>query len=125
MSLNTLRTITIYGKKATRKYLPFIYREIKHLYQKFLSLLFSNNLHALAYIFRTDKLGDHDYIEKYVAHFSPLKNKKNTILEIGIGGYSGQLTGGNSLRMWKHYFKNSHIACVDTWKGSHEQNETL
>ena len=125
MSLNTLRTITIYGKKATRKYLPFIYREIKYLYQKCLSVLCSNNLHALAYIFRTDKLGDHDYIEKYVAHFSPLKNKKNTILEIGIGGYSGQLTGGSSLRMWKHYFKKSQIYGIDIHDKSHVEEHRI
>lgn len=125
MSLNTVRNITIYGKNVTRKYLPFIYQEIKFLYQTVLSHLYSNNLYTLAHIFRTDKLGDHDYIEKYVSHFSPLKNKRNTILEIGIGGYSSQLAGGNSLRMWKHYFKNSHIYGIDVHDKSHVQERRI
>ena len=125
MSLNTLRNITIYGKNLSSKYLPFIYQEIKFLYQTVLSNLYSNNLYALAHIFRTDKLGDHDYIEKYVTHFLPLKNKNNTILEIGIGGYSGDLTGGNSLRMWKHYFKNSQIYGIDLHDKSHVQEHRI
>lgn len=49
----------------------------------------------------TDKNTTHCYIEQfYESAFKPYKNKKISILEIGI-------SLGASLKLWKEYFKNS------------------
>lgn len=53
------------------------------------------------------------YIERYVELFEPLRDKKLTILEIGIGGYKDPNKGGGSLKMWADYFPNSLIIGVD------------
>lgn len=40
------------------------------------------------------------------------------LLEIGIGGYEGEDTGGASLRMWQDYFENGTIHGLDYEKKS-------
>ena len=77
------------------------------------TLLYRGNLAKLAVAFGTDKEGIHFYSQHYQKHFSPLRKKRLTILEIGIGGYDKPTWGGQSLRMWKAYFPNSRIYGID------------
>ena len=37
------------------------------------------------------------------------------VLEIGIGGYDAPDAGGESLRMWKHYFRRGLIYGMDIY----------
>lgn len=63
--------------------------------------------------FKTDKAGLHQYTQHYMRHFSHLRTKPVTLLEIGIGGYARERAGGASLRMWKHYFREGRIYGLD------------
>ena len=73
----------------------------------------SNNLTKLALIHHSDKAGAHLYTAHYQEHFQNLKNKPINLLEIGVGGYDKPGQGGNSLRMWKDFFKNGRIYGID------------
>ena len=89
--------------------------KIKMLLNKFRALFVHNNLTKLAIIFRTDKWGSHYYTPHYQQHFKKFKNKRNNILEIGVGGYDNPNSGGHSLRMWKQYFRKSNIVSFDIY----------
>jgi len=39
-------------------------------------------------------------------------------LEIGVGGYENPCDGGNSLRMWKSYFRRSNVFGIDIFDKS-------
>lgn len=88
---------------------------------------FSNKKHKVPVVdfFKNSKFYYNDWftfktnilIKYFEKNHAENKNIKN-ILEIGS-------FEGRSSIFFLNYFKNSHIACVDTWKGSHEQNETL
>lgn len=85
----------------------------RKIYTSVISKLHSTNLTQLAIIYGTDKWNHHWYTQHYQKHFHHLRRKKLNVLEIGIGGYEDPLSGGNSLRMWKHYFPNSNIYGID------------
>lgn len=70
-------------------------------------------LTKLAKRFKTDKWGYHRYTPHYDKHFTPWRDRTINLLEIGIGGYSREGDGGNSLRMWKAYFRNAQIYGLD------------
>lgn len=53
-----------------------------------------------------DKCLRHNYCEKYEFHLGHLRDKKLTILEIGV-------MDGRSVRMWRDYFENSKIVGID------------
>lgn len=72
-----------------------------------------NNLRKLAILFGTDKENCHFYTQHYQRHFHSLRKKKLSILEIGVGGYELPREGGNSLRMWKTYFRKANIFGID------------
>lgn len=72
-----------------------------------------SNLNRLAKIHETDKWGAHWYTQHYHYHFNKFRNKSINFFEIGAGGYTSPFMGGNSLRMWKSYFKNSNIYSLD------------
>jgi hypothetical protein len=95
---------------------------IKNTLKKVASMWPSNtSLTVLAIKYGTDKW-THGYIPKYEKYFSPLRQKKLNILEIGIGGYKYPKAGGESLRMWKEYFPNSMIYGIDIYdKKPHEE----
>lgn len=76
-------------------------------------LFYRNDLRGLAKLFGTDKEGEHFYTQHYQHHFHSIRKKRLNILEIGIGGYENPRGGGESLRMWKVYFPNSHIFGID------------
>lgn len=89
--------------------------EIKRFLQSLEANFHPNNLDKLALIYKTDKFGEHFYTPIYSQHFSKYKNKKIKLLEIGVGGYNDKVNGGNSLRMWKKFFKKAEIFSFDIY----------
>ena len=71
------------------------------------------NLNLLAQFCGTDKSGFHNYTQLYDLHFNNLRKEKIKLLEIGVGGYNDSEYGGNSLRMWKKYFRRGRIYGID------------
>jgi hypothetical protein len=59
----------------------------------------------------TDKY-PHGYIPHYRQMFGPLRLRRMTVYEIGVGGYRSEEPGG-SLQLWRDYFPRSTIVGVD------------
>ncbi len=80
------------------------------------------NLNQLAIKYKCDKYGSHFYTDIYQKYMSSKKKEKITLFEIGIGGvepkigYSGLNTGGESLKMWRDFFKKGKIIGLDIVK---------
>ena len=80
------------------------------------------NLNKLAIKYNSDKYGSHYYTPIYQKYMEAKKNKKINLFEIGVGGlepkvgYSGLKTGGESLRMWRDFFKKGMIVGLDIVK---------
>jgi hypothetical protein len=74
-----------------------------------------NDLNQLALLFQADKWGSHWYTQHYQRYFQPLKHRRLNVLEIGVGGYKHSQRGGESLRMWKAYFRRSRIVGIDVY----------
>ena len=73
---------------------------------------FPVQLATLARISGTDKARGHDYMPAYERFFSPFRNRRITVLEIGVGG--GDLEdGGRSLNLWEAYFRRATIVGID------------
>lgn len=85
--------------------------KIKELF----ALLYRRNLPALARLFGSDKWGNHRYAQHYQQFLQHLRNKPIVLLEVGIGGYADPLNGGQSLRMWRAYFRKGLICGVDIY----------
>ena len=96
-------------------------RKLERLY----ALRHSHDLNKLAAIFKTDKFGNHSYTQHYTTHFSSFKDKKISLLEIGVGGYDNPSYGGHSLRMWKSYFKKGKIYSIDIFDKSELQEDNI
>jgi len=79
------------------------------------ALRYSNDLIRLGQLFKTDKWGEHWYLRHYETHFRSIRGKRLNLLEIGVGGYGDTTKGGDSLRMWKAYFRHSNIFGVDIY----------
>lgn len=75
-------------------------------------------LTELAARFGSDKFGGHWYTPHYEHHFAPWRDRRLRILEIGIGGYQAPDLGGESLRMWKHYFTRGLVYGLDIYDKS-------
>ncbi len=75
--------------------------------------LSERDLSWLARHFGTDKWGPHRYPPHYERHLRHLKDDAFTLLEIGIGGYRKEGTGGASLRMWREFFPRAQILGLD------------
>jgi hypothetical protein len=90
----------------------------REYYFKFRAFFFPNNLPFLALAHGTDKEGFHSYCKFYQRHFKHIQKHKLNILEIGVGGYENPNEGGNSLRMWKSYFRKSNIFGIDIFDKS-------
>jgi hypothetical protein len=71
------------------------------------------DLSELAARFGSDKWGGRWYTPHYQKHFEPYRELAVKVLEIGIGGYDAIDAGGESLRMWKHYFRRGLIYGLD------------
>ena len=72
-----------------------------------------NDLSQLAICYQTDKWQGHWYTQHYQRYFKLMQKKRLNLLEIGVGGYENARKGGESLRMWKAYFRNSRIVGID------------
>ena len=71
------------------------------------------DLSELAARYGSDKWGGRWYTPHYQKHFEPYRELPVKVLEIGIGGYDAIDGGGESLRMWKHYFRRGLIYGLD------------
>ncbi|WP_435149818.1 class I SAM-dependent methyltransferase [Micromonospora aurantiaca (nom. illeg.)] len=76
------------------------------------------DLDTLALRFGSDKWGDHWYTPHYQRHFAPYREDRIRLLEIGVGGYDAPDEGGESLRMWKHYFRRGLVHGLDIFDKS-------
>lgn len=91
----------------------------QHRVHRMLALPFPRRLDVLARIYGTDKSSKfHGYAKWYEQHLSARRKSVRSVLEIGIGGitsHAGYETeaGGQSLRLWQHYFPNAHIVGID------------
>jgi hypothetical protein len=108
---NNEKSERIFKKKLSKS----LKRYLRNLLDDIKTIGFGNNLEKLAKIYRTDKVGEHNYTPHYQLHFSKLKYKKIKLLEIGAGGYEKPYEGGHSLRMWKRYFPFGSIFSVDIY----------
>lgn len=71
-----------------------------------------NALDIIADKFGTDKkILCHGYTRAYDKFFSPIRNSVKNLIEIGIWE-------GASAKMWKEYFNNATIHCLDITKSS-------
>lgn len=95
---------------------PAMYRRVLRTVKFAQGWWFREDLNRLARIFHTDKWGAHWYTQHYQRYFRPLKDKRLKVLEIGVGGYEHSDAGGESLRMWKAYFRNSRIVGIDLYE---------
>ena len=98
---------------------PSQYRFLVQRAKSVLRWWYRNDLNRLALLFRTDKWGSHWYTQHYRRYFHPLRHKCLNILEIGVGGYENSDAGGESLRMWKAYFRKSQIVGIDISDKTH------
>ncbi|MDH5571739.1 MAG: class I SAM-dependent methyltransferase [Gammaproteobacteria bacterium] len=73
----------------------------------------------------TDKWGSHYYTPHYDHHFSHLRDKPISVLEIGVGGYDNPNAGGGSLRSWKEYFPNATIYAIDIYDKRPHEDERI
>lgn len=95
-----------------------LYKGLKGIYLRILSLPFAGNLNMLARIYKTDKWGKHNYTEHYAVYLRKFRCKRIKLFEIGAGGYHFNDIGGNSLRMWKRYFPFGKIFSIDIYDKS-------
>jgi hypothetical protein len=80
------------------------------------------DLGSLARAFGSDKWGDHFFTDHYERHFAPIRDERLKILEIGVGGFDLPDRGGESLRMWKHFFPRALIYGLDIYdKSPHDE----
>jgi hypothetical protein len=76
-------------------------------------------LNDLALRFQTDKASNgHNYCPIYETMIGHLQDEKFVLWELGIGGEEHADRGGQSLRMWRHYFKRARIAGLDFYEKS-------
>lgn len=89
------------------------------------AIFVSGDLTKLAKLYKTDKTDGHWYTPHYMHHFQKFKNKRINLLEIGVGGYENPKVGGNSLKMWKSYFKLGKIYSIDIYDKSALQEKRI
>src|ERR1700686_2177813 len=96
-----------------------MYRHLVNTRRAVLGWWWRNDLNRLAVLFHSDKWGSHWYTQHYQRYFHSLKHKRLNLLEIGVGGYESSDHGGESLRMWKEYFRPSRIVGIDIYDKTH------
>lgn len=71
-------------------------------------------LNEIANKHKTDKgTWHHGYAVIYEKYLEPLRQTKQTLLELGVGGYEFPDRGGESLRMWTEYAPQWFITAID------------
>jgi hypothetical protein len=83
------------------------------------------SLTQLAKLYKTDKWGTHRYTPHYEASLKHLRKKQFTLLEIGIGGFKKEGSGGASLRMWRDFFPKATIVGLDIIDKSYVADERI
>lgn len=76
----------------------------------------NETLSSISMKYPTDKNFTHDYYNKvYEPVFKSIKDEIKLFCEIGIGGFSEPMgwRPGNSLKVWRDYFKNANILGLD------------
>lgn len=58
----------------------------------------------------------HNYTSIYEKYLDPLRNTRQSLLELGVGGYAYPDRGGQSLRMWVDYAKDWTIIATDIYR---------
>ncbi|MEW2354017.1 class I SAM-dependent methyltransferase [Spirillospora sp. NPDC029432] len=76
------------------------------------------DLDSLAVRFGSDKWCSHWYTPRYRRHFAEYREQRVRLLEIGVGGFHDPHSGGESLRMWKHYFRRGLVYGLDLYDKS-------
>jgi hypothetical protein len=94
---------------------PSKYHSLVRIAKATLGWWYRDDLNRLALLFHTEKWGSHWYTQHYQRYFQSLKDKRLNVLEFGVGGYENSSEGGESLRMWKAYFRNSRIVGIDLY----------
>ena len=111
------------------KYIGFFNTKQRRLIRKlFVDIsypIFRYDLNTLAKFCGTDKFSFHEYTPLYSSHFKFLRNKNIKLIEIGVGGYENPHYGGNSLRMWKKYFKKGEIYGIDIFDKSNLEEKRV
>lgn len=75
-----------------------------------------STLSDIAKEYPTDKDFTHNYYNAVYEHFfSPIRLEVRRVLEIGIGGFWGEMgwVHGNSLKVFRDYFENAEIVGAD------------
>ena len=98
---------------------------IKKKIYPFQSFFSYSNLNRLAEVYGTDKFGIHFYTPQYQTHFESRRKKNIKLLEIGVGGYDDPNEGGESLRMWKNFFKKGKIFSIDIYDKAKLQEDRI
>lgn len=76
----------------------------------------SASLNDLSTRYGSDKWGGlHWYTSHYMNHFSPLRYDPVRVLEIGVGGYKYESSGGGSLHMWQRFFPRGLVYGLDLY----------
>ena len=88
---------------------------ISKLQTKTKAFIFQKSLPKLASLYFTDKWNIHWYAGHYQHPFQGCRTQKLNVLEIGVGGFADPKSGGESLRMWKAYFRKSTIYGIDLY----------
>lgn len=71
-------------------------------------------LDELAKKYGTDKSSlHHGFAKYYETYLSSLKDRKISLIEIGVGGYEYPDRGGESLRMWYKYLPHAKLIGID------------
>jgi demethylmacrocin O-methyltransferase len=73
----------------------------------------------------TDKFYVHHFEHEYERHFAPLRDKPLRLLEIGIGGYESDWRGGDSIKVWRDYFRSGQIFGLDIHDKSHLDDDRI
>jgi demethylmacrocin O-methyltransferase len=76
------------------------------------------DLNQLAVRFGSDKWGGHWHTPHYANHFAAHRERRVSVLELGIGGYDAPDQGGSSLLMWRYYFRRGLIHGLDIFDKS-------
>lgn len=110
----------------TKSTIPYIRKKMIRVFRHILySFLYGNNISSLAKAFGSDKEGGHFYAKHYQSHFQSLRLKKINLLEIGVGGYEDPKQGGESLRMWKAFFRRGNIFGVDIYDKTYHNEKRI
>jgi demethylmacrocin O-methyltransferase len=104
---------------------PTARRHVDRLAKALLSWWYGNDLSRLALLFQTDKWGSHWYTQHYQRYLQAIRHKPLNVLEVGVGGFKHREWGGQSLRLWKAYFRKGRIVGIDIYDKTHFREKRI